>query len=333
MDLDPRHLAQLSTIVDAGSFTNAAADLGLAPSALSRNIKSLELKVGGALLERGRAGVTATPLGKRLAEFGKVIRNANIHASEVVSLTGAREFETIRIAATRMISHGFLVHSLSRLLGDDSEATVQLMTGELSEIMRMVALGEADLSVGKFSTISDNDDLFMLPVVDDFLTFVSRQGHPLISRNDLSVDTLKECRWVLPRTGSRFRWNVENAMLNAGITNVHVAFEFESPNTMMAMVENSDCITMVPFFPVINLFVKKADCRTPPGQAAAHHADQHAGPEEQVAYPSGFFLLPRSGPRRPVHHESPLKALWDSWLENCGTISRLLLPRAQSRGC
>lgn len=255
MDVDPRHLAQLSAIVEIGSFANAATELGLAPSALSRNIKALELKVGGVLLERGRAGATATPLGKRLADYGKVIRNANKQASEVVSMTGAHEFETIRIAATRMISHGFLARSLSRLLGDESEAKVQVITGETSEIVRMVALGEADIAIGKFSTISDNDDLFMLPVVDDYLTFVSRKDHPIAGRDDITVSMLRECRWVLLPAGTRFRWNVENAMLNAGLTNVHVAFEFQSPNTMMTMVENSNCITMVPYFPVIDLFL------------------------------------------------------------------------------
>ena len=42
MKIDSRHLAQLSFIVEAGSFQGAADRLGLTQPALSRNMRTLE---------------------------------------------------------------------------------------------------------------------------------------------------------------------------------------------------------------------------------------------------------------------------------------------------
>ncbi|MBM7069756.1 LysR family transcriptional regulator [Actibacterium sp. 188UL27-1] len=44
--LDPQHLAQLSVLVEAGSFQAAADRLGLIQPALSRNMKALEQRLG-----------------------------------------------------------------------------------------------------------------------------------------------------------------------------------------------------------------------------------------------------------------------------------------------
>ena len=60
MIIDPRHLMQLTAIVNAGSYSEAAKRMGLTQPALSRNMRILEKTVGARVLERGRNGVTPT---------------------------------------------------------------------------------------------------------------------------------------------------------------------------------------------------------------------------------------------------------------------------------
>lgn len=69
-------LKQLSTFVhvaDAGSFTRAAALLGVAQPALSRQLRSLEVELRQTLLKRNGRGVTLTDAGNRLLEHGRGI--------------------------------------------------------------------------------------------------------------------------------------------------------------------------------------------------------------------------------------------------------------------
>lgn len=84
MDLELRHLRCLVAIVDAGSFTDAAIDLGVSQAAASRTLLSLERVLGVRLLHRTSRGVTPTTAGVQvlararhlLAEAGNLVAEA-----------------------------------------------------------------------------------------------------------------------------------------------------------------------------------------------------------------------------------------------------------------
>ncbi|MBR2596815.1 MAG: LysR family transcriptional regulator, partial [Solobacterium sp.] len=60
-----RYLA-LQKILQTGSFSRAADELGYTQSAMSQAIASLEEELGIRLLQRGRSGVRLTPDGEEL---------------------------------------------------------------------------------------------------------------------------------------------------------------------------------------------------------------------------------------------------------------------------
>ena len=63
MDLELRHLRCLVAIVDSGSFTDAAIELGLSQAAVSRTLLSLEAVLGVRLLHRTSRTVAPTTAG------------------------------------------------------------------------------------------------------------------------------------------------------------------------------------------------------------------------------------------------------------------------------
>jgi len=84
MNVELRQLRCLVAIVDAGSFTDAAIDLGISQAAVSRTLASLEAVLGVRLLRRTTRDVTLTAAGSRvlphahrvLAEAVDVVRAA-----------------------------------------------------------------------------------------------------------------------------------------------------------------------------------------------------------------------------------------------------------------
>jgi DNA-binding transcriptional LysR family regulator len=84
MSVELRQLRCLAAIVDAGTFTDAAIDLGISQAAVSRTLASLEATLGVRLLRRTTREVTLTAAGSRvlpharraLAEAGDVVREA-----------------------------------------------------------------------------------------------------------------------------------------------------------------------------------------------------------------------------------------------------------------
>ena len=67
MDPQVRQLEALVAVVDAGSFTGAAAQLHLSQSAVSRSIAALESTLGARLLRRSTRQVTLTATGTGVA--------------------------------------------------------------------------------------------------------------------------------------------------------------------------------------------------------------------------------------------------------------------------
>src|ERR1700759_4644325 len=63
MDLELRHLRCLVAIVDSGTFTDAAIELGISQAAVSRNLIALERVLGVRLLHRTSRTITPTTAG------------------------------------------------------------------------------------------------------------------------------------------------------------------------------------------------------------------------------------------------------------------------------
>ncbi len=78
MDLELRHLRCLVAIVDSGTFTDAAIELGVSQAAVSRNLRTLEQVLGVRLLHRTSRNVTPTTAGVHaLAQARQILAAAD----------------------------------------------------------------------------------------------------------------------------------------------------------------------------------------------------------------------------------------------------------------
>lgn len=71
MELELRHLRSLVAVVDAGSFTDAAIELGISQAAVSRNVAALERVLGVRLMHRTTRTVKLTPAGERTVRHAR----------------------------------------------------------------------------------------------------------------------------------------------------------------------------------------------------------------------------------------------------------------------
>ena len=87
MELELRHLRCLVAIVDAGTFTDAAIELGISQAAVSRNLIALEQVLGVRLMHRTSRAITMTTAGVHvLAQARQVLAAADNLVAE--SATG-----------------------------------------------------------------------------------------------------------------------------------------------------------------------------------------------------------------------------------------------------
>jgi DNA-binding transcriptional LysR family regulator len=86
MDLELRHLRCLVAIVDNGTFTDAAIELGISQAAVSRSLLALEQRLGVRLLHRTSRSITPTTAGVQvLARARQILAEIDVLVTEATS--------------------------------------------------------------------------------------------------------------------------------------------------------------------------------------------------------------------------------------------------------
>lgn len=121
-------LSAFLIVAREGSFTRAAAKLGISQSALSYTIKELEARLKLRLLTRTTRSVSPTAAGERL------LRNVGPRIAEIetelAALTELREKPsgTIRITATEYATDAVLLPKLAKLLREYPDIKVEIVS-------------------------------------------------------------------------------------------------------------------------------------------------------------------------------------------------------------
>ena len=114
------------TVAREGSFTRAAAQLGVSQSALSHTVRALETRLGIRLLTRTTRSVSMTEAGMRL--FDTVAPRLEEIDQELSALTAFRDKPagTIRITTAGHAADAYLWPALSKVLPDYPDLKVEI---------------------------------------------------------------------------------------------------------------------------------------------------------------------------------------------------------------
>jgi DNA-binding transcriptional LysR family regulator len=121
-------LAAFAVVARTRSFTRAAAELGLSPSALSQTVRTLEERLGYRLLTRTTRSVSPTEAGARLLAT-VAPRLAEID-TELLALGELRDKPagTIRITASQYAANTVVWPKLAGVLGDYPDIRLELIS-------------------------------------------------------------------------------------------------------------------------------------------------------------------------------------------------------------
>ena len=246
MKIDPKHLAQLSVIVEAGSFQTAADRLGLTQPALSRNMKALESRLGATLFNRNGRKSIPNALGRRLSRNGQAIRLAEEQASVLADQSAQGAVGELRIGAPPIVAGRFLSSAMARFIRQNPNCVVEMRTGLVHELRTMLERGQVDLVLGPQTLAEPSDGLEFESLIDDRVGIMCRSGHPLTTRRQVMPSDLEAQVWLVHSRGSLLRQQTEAAMMASGVTSMHIVCETDSIRSVLEIVGDTDLITTMP---------------------------------------------------------------------------------------
>ncbi|MBI3366971.1 MAG: LysR family transcriptional regulator [Burkholderiales bacterium] len=113
-------------VIECGSFSKAAADLGLTQPTATKHVAALERRLGARLLHRSTRGVTPTEIGALYYEKCRAIDQQLEEADNLAALLQSRLRGTLRISAPVAFGRRVLVPLVLRFMQEHPEIQIDL---------------------------------------------------------------------------------------------------------------------------------------------------------------------------------------------------------------
>lgn len=185
-----RQLRCLLAVDETRHFRRAAERLGITQPALTAQIQNLEAALEARLVERGRAGVNATPLGREvISRARRVVEDAD--ALVDFAVTSRRGLVgTIRLGATPTIGPYLLPGVVAHLHREYPELGLYIREQPPQDLDAELAQGRHDLILTQLPTTSA--DFVERPLFQEPLYLAMAEDDPLAASDVVKPDALAE---------------------------------------------------------------------------------------------------------------------------------------------
>jgi len=239
-------LRNFTAVVDAGTVRQAAKNLNLSQSSVTKSIQQLEDDLGVELLHRSAHGVAPTEAGKALLARAKTIEAELRHArNDVETIQGAGIGE-IRISASPTVATGLLPRAVIAFQRKHPQVNFRILEGVYPDILPAVRTGDLDLAICLVPGRPRDETLSFISLVKDRLVPAVRADHPLIGRRKLGLADLIELDWIIYRRSHTGLDVFEQTFITNGLEPPKSTIECTSFACALALVENGDYVTLVP---------------------------------------------------------------------------------------
>ena len=267
MKLDPRHLAQLAAILDSGTLRVAAERLNTTQPALSRMIAMMEERLGTPLFERNRRPLTPTGTCIELAAFGHTIRGAAERADGLSRQIMAGQYGTIRVGAPPFFCDQLLGRIVGKFTLTHPEVRVMLRSDYFPALAREMTNHRLDLIIGPFELLERQKGLTVERLPQNRYVIVCRPGHKLARRKRITTADLEAATWVGHAGESMLSSDMKATLADLGVDQLNIIFESNSAGAVLTIVQQSDCLSMLPLLSIAQRIAAGELVILPVGQA------------------------------------------------------------------
>lgn len=208
------------------SYSKAAAELYLSQPTVSVHLQKLEQELGVELFEQLGRNIYLTDAGRLLYSYSQriftIAEEAECALEELKGLHKGR----IRLGASTTPGIYYLPNLLRKFKEDYPGVELVLEVGNTSEIEKKVISNQLDLGIVGHGSPFEND-LYFEPFWTDHLVMILSPNHPLLQKEEITLDDIAHQRFIHREPGSSTRQVIDQALAQHGIT-LSVAMEYGS---------------------------------------------------------------------------------------------------------
>ncbi len=214
--MDNQNLKAFITVAEVGSFSDAAEQLYLTQSAISKRIALLEQQIGKRLFDRIARQVSLTEAGNELLPRARRILQEYENALQAINDLSGEASGTLRLA----ISHHLGLHRLPPVLKQFAQqypnVTLDIEFMDSEKAYERVLHGESEVAVITLA-LESHHNINSKKIWDDPLRFICAEDHPLASLKKPALRDLAEYPIILPGLNTYTGRIIQNLFQKEGI--------------------------------------------------------------------------------------------------------------------
>jgi DNA-binding transcriptional LysR family regulator len=259
--MDPRHLAQLSAILESGSISKASQVLHLTQPTLTHNMQALELRAGGQLFERSRFGVRSTALGEVLAREGRAIARSVRDAEETCALHRSGFRHTIRLGTGPLVGAALVPGLVAGLAAVVPGRAFSVQSDRPHLLVDQLVDGRHDLVIAPSWLDKPPAGIERFLLVRDTVGVYCGKGHPLAAAGVLAAGSDPE--WLGMGVASPFDAPVREMLQEAGVAtsrsevtvmgDAHMVLEMLAKGRHLSVLPRYPLRFLAPFYGLVEL--------------------------------------------------------------------------------
>ncbi|SEP84454.1 DNA-binding transcriptional regulator, LysR family [Faunimonas pinastri] len=229
-------------VAEAGSIREAAENLHVAQSALSRQIQNLEQAFGAPLLSRLPRGVETTPAGRIFLRRARdSLAAVALARDEIAALQGLSTGE-VRIASIEPFADDLLPDLITRFREKHPGITFDVRVGNTRQVVGLVQEGVVEIGIG-YNPPPDPALRVLTSLTQPLVALVSPH-HSFAGCEEIRFADLAGQPLVLAPAGSPTRQVIEAAAARAGIR-LRVVVESDSVPLRLGLAERASLIAIL----------------------------------------------------------------------------------------
>lgn len=237
-------------IVKTKSFSEAAYELFISQSSISKQIKALEEELNISLFNRGSGQRTLTPAGKIFYRYAKTAYEQHKEMLLEIEHLKNNMSSTLRlgnIPVSPMYLNFNIGADLALFQNNSQETSINFDIFEATqpEILKELYNRNADFALVRKERIPEVEDFDTILVSDDIMVAIVNKDHPLANAKELTLKEIAQHPLFLLSKETELRTPVLEAFAAQGLA-INIHGESPRPKIIQGMVTESMDVSLLP---------------------------------------------------------------------------------------
>ena len=191
-----RHIQVFILVAKHLNIRKAAQEIGLSPSTVSKNIKSLENEIAVQLFVINSHSVELTPAGKNLLRFANTINTTYTNMSRDLQRHLQYKTRPLKVRSMYVMQHYGLANIFSSFEQENPSITMSI--SERPSIEIFAGVDNMDIDIGFiFMELIHEDKYNVIPLYTDSFAVLLNKAHPCASKQTVSLSEIEHTYAIL----------------------------------------------------------------------------------------------------------------------------------------